>query len=251
MAKLKDLASELLAKIHTLSTEGESAAKQQCARFSFGRVSRACYLATADATDFHVAGGRQAKALLSKLKMERKNQSQREREALSGRPNPWKKPWISTRVTNVRHLSISIYNDDESFSNLIQYVPDLIALELGFDQSYLTPVLYLPSLEKALGSLTGLQELRVFSKYLSLNPDMLLSSGVHLNVLDLQVEITDIWEIEEESLLPSPHFRELRICLDEQPTVFTTALLGALSTNSTAKVQTVNLPPTWSWDLWT
>ncbi|KAL8281399.1 hypothetical protein RQP46_006083 [Phenoliferia psychrophenolica] len=57
MATFSSLASELLSHILRLSTEDETPEEQQRLRFSFGLIARAFYLATVDATDFHVSSG--------------------------------------------------------------------------------------------------------------------------------------------------------------------------------------------------
>ncbi|KAL8293393.1 hypothetical protein RQP46_000094 [Phenoliferia psychrophenolica] len=67
MATFESLPPEILIHIHKLSHEGESPQEQQRARFAFGLVARAFFLATADATEFHVAGAKQAKAFTAKL----------------------------------------------------------------------------------------------------------------------------------------------------------------------------------------
>ncbi|KAL8293433.1 hypothetical protein RQP46_000134 [Phenoliferia psychrophenolica] len=72
MAAFALLPSEILAHILNLSNEGESAQERQRSRFSFGLIARASFLATADATDFYVAGEKQAKALAAKLEREKK-----------------------------------------------------------------------------------------------------------------------------------------------------------------------------------
>ncbi|KAL8276825.1 hypothetical protein RQP46_010756 [Phenoliferia psychrophenolica] len=238
----------LLAKIHNHSTEGESAGEQQRSRFSFGRVSRACYLATADATEFYVAGGRQAKALLLKLVRERRVQEEREREAATGKTNPWKKPWISTRVNHVRRLAISITSNMESFNNLIRALPDLYALELELCPASNTTSASLASLEMALGSLASLQELQFRTDRLDRSMFLrILNPLKELRVLDLQFGAYLATRIDYKLLIESlslPNIRTLRIRLDGESHAFMTALLNALATRSTNGIHTLDLTST-------
>ncbi|KAL8281391.1 hypothetical protein RQP46_006075 [Phenoliferia psychrophenolica] len=154
MATFSSLASEILLHILRLSNEGESAKEEQRSRFSFGLVARAFYLATADATNFYVAGEAQAKALASKLELEGEPVAQDEcatRSSIS-----------TTRVSNVRRLTllVDIYWEQASFVALMKFSPNLDVLHLHGDCEF---IIMEPLAEVGWEELAGLRELRIQS----------------------------------------------------------------------------------------
>ncbi|KAL8278674.1 hypothetical protein RQP46_008966 [Phenoliferia psychrophenolica] len=219
---------ELLAHILHLATEGETAEEGQRARFAFGLVSRACFLATADATTFFVAGDTSAKALASKLEREKKWAAQEERKGKSGRTT--RASLSTTRLTTVRRVSIVIdkRTTGKHIATLLRATPKLVALELDVAD----PPAYrdewsrlaLSNIAAALGGLSILKTLRIRSSagqgYPKLEPDMslghlhrLVSPLTSLEVLDLD---QSLWIDEFEGLesfppLPLPHLRHLHL----------------------------------------
>ncbi|KAL8278724.1 hypothetical protein RQP46_008793 [Phenoliferia psychrophenolica] len=205
MTKLSHLASELLAHILKLSTEGESAKEQQRARLSFGLVSRACFLATADSTDFYVAGPKQAEALVSKLKDERSRMAHEERKARIGRTTRASTLRIM-RVSNVRRLRVSL-DDSRTVKSLVQILhtiaESLSVLEIGTTFRLLIPLTHLeilhldvmtvdksdwPNTELALPHLREL----IAGRSPSLRTmKALTGSATRLSTLDLSLRSTD------------------------------------------------------------
>ncbi|KAL8276852.1 hypothetical protein RQP46_010783 [Phenoliferia psychrophenolica] len=168
MAKFTSLASELLANILDLSTTGESTQARQASRHSFSLISRGCFLATAGASDWHVAGEKQAIALVVKLEREKKWMEQEERKAKSGRIT--RASLAITRVSNIRRLSFVLdgVGSTEDLATLLIHTPNLIKLDLDADTNpdALAVRQSLPSLETALGGLGNLIELRIQSRWI-------------------------------------------------------------------------------------
>ncbi|KAL8293457.1 hypothetical protein RQP46_000158 [Phenoliferia psychrophenolica] len=242
MASFASLPPEILVHIYKLSNEGRNASSRQRGRFSFGLISRACFLATADATDFYVAGEKQAKALLAqKLEAERKARSGRTtRSSLS-----------ITRVINIRRLSVVLDNkkSGKAVASLLRTTPNLIALDLNL--SRVTQWIGDPTtaqLEPALGGLALLQEFKCQAIFMK--PDQLLRILIplkQLRVLDLGIGqyfsdgATSQNVFNRVALL---HFRKVRMSLFNSPSAFPNALFGALASNSTAGVQVLDLTRT-------
>ncbi|KAL8279503.1 hypothetical protein RQP46_008065 [Phenoliferia psychrophenolica] len=103
MASFSLLPKELLSHIFDLSTEGDWIGHRQSSRSDFSLISRASYLATADATDFSISGDKQIKAFLAKLEREKQSAALEERKARNGRTTRGSTFGIS-RVSNVRRL---------------------------------------------------------------------------------------------------------------------------------------------------
>ncbi|KAL8293377.1 hypothetical protein RQP46_000078 [Phenoliferia psychrophenolica] len=242
MAAFSHLPHELLSHIHDLSTEGQVAQEQQRAHFAFGLISRACFLATADATDFYIAGEKQAKALLAqKLEGERK--------ARSGRTT--RSNLSLSRVINIRRLSV-VLDDKKSgkaVANLLRSTPNLIALDLNLlrvphSQGAFTTA----QLEPALGGLARLQEFQCEALFLRTDQFLrLLIPLKELRVLDLGsvqyfsggAPFQNVFN--RVALL---HLRKARISLYNSPSAFPNALFGALASNSTAGIQVLDLTRT-------
>ncbi|KAL8279511.1 hypothetical protein RQP46_008073 [Phenoliferia psychrophenolica] len=156
MAKFTDLAPELLSHLLDLSTDGEPAKEEQRARFQFGLIARPFYLATTNATSFHVEEEKQAKAFVAKL----------EREELEKPKSP---PTTSTStsarldttpVTNIRKLSIIVQRRSMvKFVEeiLLRAAPTLVTLELDVSRNGDL----LERLEVAMARLAGLRELHI------------------------------------------------------------------------------------------
>ncbi|KAL8293458.1 hypothetical protein RQP46_000159 [Phenoliferia psychrophenolica] len=236
MAPFASLPPEILTHIHTLSNEGESAQEEQRSRFEFGLIARAFYLATADATDFHVAGEKQAKTLLAKL----------EQEALEAACGSL------ARVSNIRRLSLVVDNEDNGnvFVELLRASSNLIALELdvvSISQSSDAVCATLVQLETALGELTSLRELSYRAYYIERNLVLrILIPLKELQVLDLDISCCPSddnhqeWQLllDRLSLL---HFRKLRIGLFR---VFDEMLLRRLATSTASGIQVLDLTRT-------
>ncbi|KAL8278723.1 hypothetical protein RQP46_008792 [Phenoliferia psychrophenolica] len=230
MATLTSLASELLAHILKLSTEGETAKEQQRARLSFGLVSRASFLATANATDIYVSGSKQAEALIPKLVQEQKWVAQEERKASIGRTTRASTLRIM-RISNVRRLRVSLIDDAiiKYLCTLLYFLSEsLSAVELEIDiyhgqwcheeKDKEVAAWYKP-LEAALGSVTGLRRLH------------LVRLGEGLLTLELIVRHTNYFD----NLLPLIpnlyHFcwTPIRHPLDEEGRDAVLKLLGAMT----------------------
>ncbi|KAL8293379.1 hypothetical protein RQP46_000080 [Phenoliferia psychrophenolica] len=248
MATFSSLPPEILAHIHKLSTEGQHANHRQRGRFAFGLVSRACFLATADVTEFYVAGEKEAKALAEKLELEKKW------AARSGRTTRASRLSI-TRVSKIRRLSLTVTNKKSGkvFASLLHAIPGLIALELNLygvtqwnDNAFAT----LAHVEAALGELALLQEFAYSAGHL--DEDILLRiliSHQELRVLDLSSRHYDTPDMYSPALLDRvalPHLRELRIRLptSHRTIDFQHTLLCALASNSTAGIQVLDLSRT-------
>ncbi|KAL8278725.1 hypothetical protein RQP46_008794 [Phenoliferia psychrophenolica] len=171
MATFSHLASELLTHILKLSTEGETPKEQQRARFSFGLVSRACFLATANATDFYLAGPEQADALISKLEYEKEYLAEEARR-FKTRPTLLR----PTRLSNVRRLKVTL-DDNGIVGKLSALLPvistSLSALELEIgdlydtddDDDFWEDMARYGSLDDALGEVEDLRKLHIVSSY--------------------------------------------------------------------------------------
>ncbi|KAL8293378.1 hypothetical protein RQP46_000079 [Phenoliferia psychrophenolica] len=250
MAAFALLPHEILSHILKLSSEGQSPEARQRARFAFGLVARAFFLATADATEFHVAGEAQAKALVAKLESEKKWAAQEQRKARSGRTT--RSAFSITRVSNVRRLSIIVDNrkSGKIFASLLHATPNLIALDLDLlrvtqwgDQRSPT----LAQLKPALGGLGLLQELHYRGTYL--DTELMLSILIPLKAL----RVFNFGSGREFHILQGPptipdcvalpHLRTLRIRL-RYATSFHNALLCALASKSTAGIKMLDLTHT-------
>ncbi|KAL8290278.1 hypothetical protein RQP46_003217 [Phenoliferia psychrophenolica] len=248
MAAFQLLASELLAHILKLSTEGESAEEQQRARFAFGLIARAFYLATADATDFHVAGEKMAKALISKLEREKKWAAQEERKASSGRTT--RATLSITRVSNIRRLSFVLdkKSSGKVLAALLRATPNLsdLTLDIQHDRALTVPA-SLNALEVALGALTSLRRMN-FQTMCIFGPALtrILIPLKELQALELHIyQYSDTHEIKPLiDRLALPKLCNLRILLHPQPTAFSHTLFAALVASSTAKIQVLDLGPT-------
>ncbi|KAL8286799.1 hypothetical protein RQP46_004327 [Phenoliferia psychrophenolica] len=126
MATFTDLAPELLSHILKLSTAGGHASEEQRARFRFGLIARAFYLATEGATKFYVDSETKAKALVFKIKQERSEA----RKAEQGRTTT--STLCGTRFTNIRHLTLVVKSCWESdvVGGLLRATPNLVTLDL-------------------------------------------------------------------------------------------------------------------------
>lgn len=134
MVSFTQLPLELLSHIHQLSTEGDNPREQQRARFSFALIARACFLATADSTVFHVEGDEQAKALLSKLEREKRWVAQEDVKARSGRTT--RASLKIARVSHIRRLScvFSYFDSGKDLGALLSATPNLVVLDLEVGQ---------------------------------------------------------------------------------------------------------------------
>ncbi|KAL8290300.1 hypothetical protein RQP46_003239 [Phenoliferia psychrophenolica] len=248
MAAFPLLAPELLAHILKLSTEGESAEKQQRARFSFGLIARAFYLATADATDFHVAGEKNAKALISKLEREKNWAAQEERKATSGRTT--RATLSITRVSVIRRLSFVLEKKSSGkvLASLLRATPNLsdLTLDIQHDRALTVPA-SLDALEVALGALTSLR--RINCKTMCIYGPALLRILIplkELQALELHIyQYSDTHEIKPFlDRLALPRLCNLRILLHPQPTAFSYTLFATLVASSTTEMQVLDLGPT-------
>ncbi|KAL8293376.1 hypothetical protein RQP46_000077 [Phenoliferia psychrophenolica] len=251
MALFALLPPEILAHILKLSTEGQHADDRQRGRFTFGLVARACFLATADATEFHVAGEAQAKALVAKLEREKKWAAQEERKGKSGRTT--RATLSITRVSNVRRLSLIVDNkkSGKAFTSLFHATPKLVALDLDLfpvsqwgDQR--SPIM--AQLQPAIGGLALLQELKCHVHYF--HKEELLSILLplkELRVLDFESGQEVLNKRKEPHTLLNrvalPHLREFRIRL-RHSTSFNKAILCALASKSTAGIKVLDLTST-------
>ncbi|KAL8276453.1 hypothetical protein RQP46_011155 [Phenoliferia psychrophenolica] len=253
MASFALLPSELLLHIFDLSTADEEPGERQSLRFSFGRVARAFYLATADATDLYLQGAGQGRALILKLEREREWAVQeKERKGRNGRTT--RSTLRTTRITIIRRLNLRVIDTDGAhvFADLLRATPDLIALNLNvylITIGLVVPV-SLARLEVALGQLVGLKELKLKAIWYS---SAALLSVLHslkaLEVLDLSIEhfhYSEGWEIllSLPALPALPNLRKLGIRLDSDPGCVSNALLAALLQRSTGTFQVLDLQST-------
>ncbi|KAL8293452.1 hypothetical protein RQP46_000153 [Phenoliferia psychrophenolica] len=247
MATFSSLPAELLAHILHLSNEREDAEDAQLARFSFGLISRASFLATADATDFYVAGNKQAKALISKLEWERKWAEEEEPEERSARTTRPRASLRIARVSNVRRLSITLdrAKSVRLVANLLRAAPNLVALKLvdvvaDAIQARLSGVAVLAA---ALGTLTNLRELFLNAPLISYsNALRLLIPLKALEVLDVtNVDLTSRHPIDAALVgrLALPRLRKLGIVLSESPVA--EGVFAALTTGSTSGLRILDL----------
>ncbi|KAL8279480.1 hypothetical protein RQP46_008042 [Phenoliferia psychrophenolica] len=244
MATFTHLATELLAHILKLSIEGEPAKERQRARFAFGIISRACYLATTDSSEFCVAGAAQAKAFVAQLDQEKKWAAQEERKARTGRTSRSGLTGVA-RISNVRRFTLIVegYKDQKLFALLLRATPDLIGLELVVGVSRFIEMS--DQLAGALGRLEGLQELSI--RATSLEAVVVLKSLIPLQaleVLDLDLELyfqhkrdpTDYF-----STLSLPNVRKLRIRLEGRTDDHPNVLFSRVAAHSTHGVQVLDL----------
>ncbi|KAL8293305.1 hypothetical protein RQP46_000006 [Phenoliferia psychrophenolica] len=247
MVSFSLLPTELLAHILDLSAEGEGPEKRQRARFSFALIARAFHLATADTTEFHVAGDDQARALVSKIELEKEWAAQEERKARSGRTTR-STPLSIVRMSNIRRLSVEV--DDKHSGkllvSLLRATPSLVALDL--DASFMTTdyqreAASAAHLEFALGGLADLQELKLSVCYLRASSFMrILTPLKRLQVLDLATRFSNQVQYEhalEQFTLPNLHTLRIRL-ID----AFDVALVGALTKGSSAQIRRLDLKGT-------
>ncbi|KAL8277918.1 hypothetical protein RQP46_009737 [Phenoliferia psychrophenolica] len=225
------LASELLAHILKLSTEGESAEEQQRARFAFGLIARAFYLATADANDFHVAGEKVAKALISKLEREKKWAAQEERKASSGRTT--RATLSITRVSNIRRLSfvLDTKSSGKALASLLSATPNLsdLTLDIQHDDALTVPA-SLDALEVALDA-SALLRILIPLKALQVLELPILKYPNAQNVKNLL------------DRLVIPQLRHLRIFVHPHSSDLPNTLFAALAASSTVEsLDFANMP---------
>ncbi|KAL8279476.1 hypothetical protein RQP46_008038 [Phenoliferia psychrophenolica] len=248
MASFSHLAPELPSHILKLSTEGEPAKERQRFRLAFGLISRAFFLATADATEFHVDNEHRAKALVAQLEREKEWVAQEESKATSRRTSHSATLSV-TRVSKIRHLSLLIDTggDNMGFIELIHAAPALLRLDLLVDFSVTS---ISAGFENALGRLKDLRHLRLRSmdvKFIeSINPVNVLRSLTPLKTLEvLDLEIRDYWDRKTRlEKLALPHLRKLRIELNGRADHFSTALLAVLAGQSTKGIEVLDLQQT-------
>ncbi|KAL8279492.1 hypothetical protein RQP46_008054 [Phenoliferia psychrophenolica] len=249
VATFSHLAPELLLHILKLSNEGKPAKERQRFRLAFGLISRACFLATADSTEYCVEGVAQAKGFLAQLEQEEGNNraTQEERKARTGRPLHAALISVTRRV-NVRRLTLTVVdaNDQKAFVDLLRATPNLIVLELVvgvFSASYISSQLAID-----LGGLRGLQELRVHAKYVEgVHLLQFLSPLQALEVLDLEGQNLRRFEIKHNphfNSLALPRLRTLRINLMERADDFPSTVFAKLAARSTTGIQELDLKST-------
>ncbi|KAL8286588.1 hypothetical protein RQP46_004605 [Phenoliferia psychrophenolica] len=251
MSTFSRIAPELLADIFKFSTEGESRKEQQRARFQFGLVSRACYLATANATDVYIDGPSQAEALMSTIMQEQKWVAQEERKARIGRTTRASVRRIK-RVSNVRRLIVTL-DDERTLKSLVALLhlvgTNLSALELNIGPTFRQygdgeldsqVAAWFRQLEGALGTVARLQTLHLVSSgvFFSETIVRLLIPLVHLEVLFLDMTILDINRTPNPALftqLALPHLRQLVV--DKPPSWAIWKTLAAASPTSVSNLQ--------------
>ncbi|KAL8286587.1 hypothetical protein RQP46_004604 [Phenoliferia psychrophenolica] len=254
MATFISLSSELLAHLLKLSTRGETRKEQQRARFSFGLISRACFLATASLTDVYVAGPRQAECLISMIVHEQKRVTQEERKAIRGpgRTTRTRRALRIKRFSDIRRIRVTVDHFEIIIylSFLLRLTStNLSALELEIENLYgqfgddaddegdkVIAAWYEP-LEAALGKMTGLQRLHITSlPEAALNSEMvvrLLIPLKALEVLHLDIIIFDGNIPPRPDLLAQlalPRLRELVVGERPSPDM-TKTLVAASPTN--------------------
>ncbi|KAL8276859.1 hypothetical protein RQP46_010790 [Phenoliferia psychrophenolica] len=206
MTSLQFLPSELLAHILHLSNEGESAAEQQRAHFSFRLIARPFFLAIPDATDFYVAGHTQAMALAVKLEREKSWAVQEERKARSGRTT--RATLSITRISHIRRLVLVL--DGKGTKGFVK-IPRFMGLE------------------DALSGLASLSELQCRGKVDENSIQRILKSLRSLKVLDLPIN-NYRWCVHGYGSLDAfalPLLRNLRIILQSLPEDFANLFLSS------------------------
>ncbi|KAL8286811.1 hypothetical protein RQP46_004339 [Phenoliferia psychrophenolica] len=240
MATFTDLSPELLSHILKLSTQGEHPSEEQRARFQFGLIARAFYLATTNATVFYVSGGRQAKALVTRI--EREEEERKSGQLGRATPSTWT-ALCSTRVTNIRQLSvvIKVRDDMRCVFSLLRAFPDLVAFDLDVEAlsaAGATPLL--ATLEVAVARLTSLRKLSFHSYRLS----MTALFRILIPLKDLEVLSIGCREYFQEEFnlvtLELPRLRALRISVVWSRPVPDT-LIHALATTSTTGLKVLDL----------
>ncbi|KAL8281496.1 hypothetical protein RQP46_006180 [Phenoliferia psychrophenolica] len=247
MATFSSLPTELLTHICRLSTEDESPREQQRFRFSFGLISRASYVATANATTFVVRGEKQANALANKLEREKVpvvRDSEEERATTSTR-----------RVSSVHRLSCTFRSNasnhilDGLLARLLRATPNLIAFELDMgERTAASLATAFPQLEVALGEPLALKELHLHG---TLKTTAIVRMLMPLQAL-VKLDMGDVWlspdedpEVGLAAQLALPHLRELRITTPSESSPFRRVnppvLLAALVKGATAGLRTLDL----------
>ncbi|KAL8276829.1 hypothetical protein RQP46_010760 [Phenoliferia psychrophenolica] len=248
MASLHSLPTELLAHILHLSNEGEGAEEQQRARFLFGLIARAFFLATANTTVFFIAGAVQAEALFAQLEVEKQWAAQEEHRARSSGRTLRSATLSITRICNIRHLILTVdgLTDQQGYCELLRATPNLVALELavtGFSLPNISP-----RLEVALGELAYLEQFHLRSDFLQCAVlARILIPLKTLRVVGIQVDkFYDSGGSSEydiaQLVLPSLH--TLEIYLKRKMHTFPNTLLHTLATMSTAGIQVLDLRST-------
>ncbi|KAL8293306.1 hypothetical protein RQP46_000007 [Phenoliferia psychrophenolica] len=232
MATLPSFPAELLSHILDLSTEGESAEARQRARFAFGLIARAFFLATTNTTDFHVASESQAKGLILKLEQEKESMAQDEKaeeERKLGKSNVTSSTFSMTRVSNIRRLALVIETstNQTGFVNLLLLTPHLFALELTVTGTTYRAISQ--PLELALRQLKGLQKLSFRS--------LILIPLKALRVLKLEVEgyYQEVGHKIRLRRLSLPHLQTVQIRLQGAANGFPNSFFGALATTSSRR----------------
>ncbi|KAL8276835.1 hypothetical protein RQP46_010766 [Phenoliferia psychrophenolica] len=250
MATLSHLPTELLSHIFHLSTKGETAQERQRARFRFGRIARALYLATADATDFYIAGRRQ---------LQKFYETQWPEECAAREDLETTGTTARASNSNIRQLSLVVgsficghresYVDD--FAEILLDSPDLVALDLDvsnvtdlpddLDDTGLNPSLL--EIEEAVGGLSHLRTLRHESWNLKYGHLLRILSPLK-GLQTLELDFVKCYTPPEEGspiLDNVPHLRTLRTRISGDPDKFVDSLL--LHTLGTG-LQTLDLKDT-------
>ncbi|KAL8279544.1 hypothetical protein RQP46_008106 [Phenoliferia psychrophenolica] len=244
MATFAHLAPELLSHILKLSIEGEPAKERQRFRLAFELISRACFHATADTTEFCVQGVAQAQALATQLEQEKKWAAQEERKARSGRTSRSDLTSV-TRVSNIRRLSLIIVEsqDQKLFLDLLRVIPNLIALELVVGVSQYVEMS--SQLAVALGGLVRLQELQIRGS--NVEGFQLLKILIPLKALEvLDIDCAVEYKNGRDptnrlKALRLPNLRKLRISLEGHSSNYPNFLFGTLASNSSTGIRMLEL----------
>ncbi|KAL8286789.1 hypothetical protein RQP46_004317 [Phenoliferia psychrophenolica] len=212
---------------------------RQRARFQFGLVARAFYLATAGATTFYVKGVKQAKALVTRIEQDEEEERRTAPSTLG-----------VTRGTNIRQLSVVVGGLDgaKHVVKLLRATPTLVVLDLDVRRvSYPTSEasVLLSAAEVAMARLTSLKELR----YSCLYVDATVFMRILIPLKDLEVlSISSSGWIKQDSPLVVPidlsHLKHLRISVDRSWSVFPDNLFHALATSSKTGLQVLDLGST-------
>ncbi|KAL8279498.1 hypothetical protein RQP46_008060 [Phenoliferia psychrophenolica] len=259
MASFSLLPKELLSHIFDLSTEGDWIGHRQSSRFDFSLISRASYLATADATDFSISGDKQIKAFLAKLERETRSAAQEERKKRNGRTTRASTFGFS-RVSNVRRLYVQSYPKDspKALVALLRASPNLVGLYLDLGTMILQGHAGLPNaaqleqsnaekLELLTVTLVELEHLREFRlNVMRLYHDSLLKLLLPLTGLEVlgvqyvRYESSTSFTPDLLDQLAMPHLRKLEAGplrpSDEHDLIF-----NALASRSTAGLQSLNI----------
>ncbi|KAL8279491.1 hypothetical protein RQP46_008053 [Phenoliferia psychrophenolica] len=228
--------SLLLLHILKLSNEGEGAQERQRSRLAFGLISRACFLATADATEFCVEGVAQARDFIARIEQEKKWAVQEERRMRSGSTSRSAITGV-TRVSNIRRLTLVVvdYINQKAYFDLLCATRDLVALELVAGA-------FSSQLAVALGEVVGLQILQIRASYL--DGRVFLQSLISLKaleVLDLEVQNYSRYGLDQTSFesLALPCLKTLRIQIEGVNDLSNT-ILAIVAAQSTTGIQPID-----------